>query len=218
MLDTSGNNLHGTPVDEPIYRSVPYGGLGLEFDGVDSRVTIADNPLFQLTHSLTLEATIRLDALAVNAQPIVLRMDDRSGLDPFVLRVTSDGYADFTFRSEDNTRTSLTSNDFVPLGEFVHIAGTLDDATGSMKIFIDGRLSAELTTNLRPIGELDPTRRPGVGIGSWSYEAQNVFDGVIDEVRIWDEARAVPEPSTITLFTMAGLVGAFVAWRKRRRT
>ena len=28
----------------------------------------------------------------------------------------------------------------------------------------------------------------------------------------------VPEPSTITLFTMAGMVGAFVAWRKRKRT
>ena len=29
---------------------------------------------------------------------------------------------------------------------------------------------------------------------------------------------AVPEPSTISLFTMFGVVGTFVAWRKRRRT
>ena len=37
-----------------------------------------------------------------------------------------------------------------------------------------------------------------------------------DNVRL--DATTVPEPSTISLFTMTGLVGAFVAWRKRKRT
>ena len=115
-------------------------------------------------------------------------------------------------------RPTLWSPNPLPLGEFVHVAGTLDDASGLMSLFIDGQPVASLTTALRPIGELDPSQRPGVGLGGWYSSSTQRFNGIIDEVRIWDEARAVPEPSTITLFTMAGLVGAFVAWRKRRRT
>ncbi len=37
----------------------------------------------------------------------------------------------------------------------------------------------------------------------------------IDNVQVYS---SVPEPSTLILFTMAGLVGAFIAWRKRKRT
>src|ERR1700730_9147072 len=68
ILDSSGHNLNGTPVNGPVYRTdvpanpVPQTGapnnLSLQFDGISQRVTIPDNPLFELTHRLTLEVYI----------------------------------------------------------------------------------------------------------------------------------------------------------------
>ena len=164
ILDSSGNNLHGTPLDGPVYRMMTdsHGSLGLGFDGVNDRVTIADDPLFELTQSLTLEAIIRINSLTGASQMIVVRMDDRGGLDPYQLKVTREGLALFIFDSPTE-RTSLVSPDSLPLNETVHLAGTLDDATGEMKLYVNGSVSAEKITDQRPIGQLETGRRPGVG-------------------------------------------------------
>ena len=63
ILDSSGNNLNGTPIGGPVYRSsvaenpIPLTGqpnrLSLDFNGTNQRIFIPDNPLFALTHSLT---------------------------------------------------------------------------------------------------------------------------------------------------------------------
>ena len=45
----------------------------------------------------------------------------------------------------------------MPFGEFVHVAGTLDDATGWMRIYVNGVLAAQTQTSVRPF------RRPGSG-------------------------------------------------------
>ena len=79
-----------TPLNGPVYRSLPQGGFGLEFDGIDDRVAVADDPMFVLTRSLTLEARIRVDALTDTHQAIVMRMDDRPGLDPYQMRVDAE--------------------------------------------------------------------------------------------------------------------------------
>ena len=216
VLDTSGNSLHGTPIDGPIYRLVPDGGQGLEFNGVSTRVTVADDPKFQLTKSLTLEANIRVDALPDTIQLIVARMDDRAGLDAYFMGLTADGHLRFGYDNESGQRTQLIAPDPIPVGVFVHVASTLDDATGDVRLFVDRQLVA-LTEGAewRPLGELDPNHRPGIGIGSWSYEANRVFNGMIDELRVWDEARSVPEPSTAILWLVAGFSGlSIIRWRR----
>ena len=72
IVDSSGNNRHGTPVGNPVYRWVqlPNSTLGLEFDGNDDRVFIPDHPVFQLTNSLTLEADVRINSYPTNAANI----------------------------------------------------------------------------------------------------------------------------------------------------
>ena len=71
------------------------------------------------------------------------------------------------------------------LNQPLHVAGTLDDATGAQKLFINGEEVASQVTNLRPFAVLDPSLKPGVGIGDLqSTLLPQFFDGIIDEVRI----------------------------------
>ena len=54
----------------------------------------------------------------------------------------------------------------LPLGQFIHVAGTLDDASGAMRLYLDGVLISQITTTQRPFGDLDPASNPGIGIGN----------------------------------------------------
>ncbi len=222
ILDSSGRQLHGTPYGGPVYRSVsqPVSSLAFEFDGVDDRVFVADDPLFQLTRSLTLEALVRVDEFGVNRE-VVFRGDNRGGLDPYQLAITAGGQLAFTIDNAANVRTRLLSPDVLPLGELVHVAGTLDDVTGDMKLYINGSLVSETNTVQRPFGPLDPNQSPGIGIGSLNSSEQMLFKGLIDEVRISDTALGpgsfVPEPCSLWLWGMAAVSLGIVVYRVRNR-
>ncbi len=96
-------------------------------------------------------------------------------------------------------------------------SGVLDDATGSMKLYVDGVEVAAATTAIRPLGALDPAWSPGLSIGNTvTGQYGLVHNGWIDEVRISDSPLSpseflVPEPAS------AGLVLMGIGWMVRRR-
>jgi hypothetical protein len=193
ILDYSGNGLHGTALGAPVYRDI-VGSVALVFDGEDDRVIIEDDPRFQLTQSLTLEAIVRIDSYA-NSGVIVWRGDDRSGNDPYAIKFDGDDHADLNLRrtieffiQPEGGRRTLINAPAPPPGEVFHVAGTLDDATGEWKLFINGVAVAETATDLRPFAELDPSQRPRISIGNIDQGGVQHFEGIIDEVRISDVA------------------------------
>ena len=207
VLDSSGNNLHGSPCQDvngvcttmngPVYRAnvaanpVPQMGakntLSLDFNGTDERIFIPDDPLFQLTQSLTIEAWVNVHSIPFPLAQILFRGDDRPGLDPYHLTVEQNSLAFFI----QNAAGALASvSAALPnVNEWVHVAGTLDDATGNQRLYLNGTLAASGVTPVRPLAVLDPNSNPGLGIGSiQSAEGDGHFDqyvdGLIDEVRI----------------------------------
>ena len=80
----------------------------------------------------------------------------------------------------------------MPLGEFVHVAGTLDDATGEMRLYLNSVLVSQTVISIRPFGDLDPASNPGVGIGSHggypTTPHRFLFNGLIDELKLYDNA------------------------------
>jgi hypothetical protein len=175
----------------PMYRSVT-GASGLEFNAGDDRLFVEDNAAFALTGSLTLEAIIRCDGVAPGStfqNQIVFRGDDRPGLDPWFLAVSLEGRLMFHIQDEQNRYTQLHSPQPLPTDRFVHIAGTLDESSKSMRLYIDGKLVVCGETNLQPMGALDPGTIPGVGIGNiQSATYPEGFNGLIAEVRISSRA------------------------------
>ncbi len=192
ILDSSGNGLNGTPIGGPTYQTdvaanpipqtVAANNLSLKFTGNNQFVAVPDDQLFQLTHSLTLEAYVK-PTLFNGAEQIVFRGDDRGGLDPYYLEIGGGGLA-FVIESDNNVVYVADRSIFNVQGSWVHVAGTLDDATGTMSLYLNGILVASAVTSVRPLGPLTGPN-PGIGIGSTqSTTYGGYFTGLIDEVRI----------------------------------
>jgi hypothetical protein len=195
VLDVSGNSLHGTPFVQPVYRAVsrPGSTLGMEFSGGNERVSIADNPLFALTQSLTLEAFIRFDGFPAGTfdfSQILFRGDNRGARDPYFLAVDHpSGRLVFHIENHVGGASEVWSPSAIPISRFIHVAGTLDHATGRQTLYIGGIEVASQVTPIRPFGTLDPAWSPAIGIGNVGTALlAESFGGIIDDVRISDVA------------------------------
>lgn len=215
ILDASGNGLAGTPIGGPVYRQFN-GSLGLEFDGTDDRIVIADDSLFALTQSLSIEAQIRVTAFSSTQQHILFRGDSRGGLDPYTLNLRADGVLRFQIQNELDQGATVRSDNPVPLNQVLHVVGTLNDATDEMQLFINGQLVGTNSTTIRPFATLDSTQNAGLAIGSRQDGSDDFFIGIIDGVRIHDEVIGVPEPSVPGLLSVT-TIGIVAAGRFRRR-
>jgi hypothetical protein len=177
-------------------------------------VFIPDHVLLQLTQSLTLEVYIQIHAIPPanhDFTEIVFRGDDRGALDPYSLALIPDGRLVFHVADTFNNIADVVSPFPLPLDQPLHVAGTLDDATGAQKLFINGQEVASQVTNIRPFAMLDPLRNPGVGIGSLqSTLLPQFFDGILDEVRISNVALTPSEFLPPPL--VGGVINDFVSF------
>ncbi|MDV6029899.1 MAG: hypothetical protein F9B45_07285 [Phycisphaera sp. RhM] len=191
-LDAVGNN-DGTLASGASYTPGVFGQAFL-FDGVDDRVLVEDSSSLRLTRSMTIEAWVRVDSFPTSGHGLVMfRGDDRGGLDPYQITTTPNGTVQFQISSLTG---GMSLSAAMPQGEFVHVAGTLDDATGQMSLYLNGVPVAQTITSERPFGALDPSRNPGIGIGNhggFPTTPHNFpLHGAIDELKIHD----VPLSST----------------------
>src|SRR5262249_32208005 len=159
-------------------------GQAFHFAGGTQVVTIPDAENLKITASLTIESWLNIDAFP---QPgrlgiIFFRGDDRPGFDPYYLTTTPNGTIQFQL---DSGVQQVRLEPRVPAGHYIHVAATLDDATGKMSLFINGKQAATLITAVRPLGDLTGPN-PGIGLGNLEAgvllnELQFGFAGGIDE-------------------------------------
>jgi len=191
ILDSSGNGLDGTPHRKPRYMAVsnPGSTLALHFNGTFARVHVPDDPLFHLTHSLTLEAYVYIEGLQNSFSQIVFRGDDRADLDPYFMCLDPEGRLVFRINDSHGHASLVASPSALPQRQWMHVAATLDDGTGEQAVYVNGSLVASTITSLRPFAHLDPALHPGLGIGALQdVNSTSHFHGNIDDVRISDVA------------------------------
>lgn len=203
--DAAGSN-HGSLVSGATYAGGQV-GQAFSFDGVNDRVQVADSPSLALTQSMTIEGWVKANSIPAQGQQaeIFFRGDDRGGLDPYSLSLQANGMLRFEVTSGTNTMNLWGT---FPVGQFVHVACTLDDATGLANLYLNGALVSQTTTTARPFGALSASSNPGIGIGNHGgYPATPhnfPFHGLIDELKIYDHALSL-EDVRASFFAAGGL-------------
>jgi hypothetical protein len=148
-------------------------GNSLRFDGSNDYVRIEDENALDLTTTYTLEAWIKPEGFSSMAG--IISKYQSNGADGYFIRLSNDApYTGIRFDEHE------TASGILSAGNWYHIAAVNNN--GTRTLYVNGSpvsISGEgYTTN----SNSDPVR-----IGS--DFGGRYFDGVIDEVRIWNVAR-----------------------------
>jgi hypothetical protein len=168
-------------------------GQAFSFDG-DDRIAVPDSDSLEIAPSITIEGWVKIRTWPTDnsfgAAMIVYRGDDRPGFDPFYVAVLDGGVLRFAINSPDSQLAAIDAP--VTTNTFIHFAGTLDNDSGAMKLYIDGVLAAQTNTALRPLGEL-----AGAALGIGHSQAGSGFDfgfeGLVDELKLYSRALTAQE-------------------------
>jgi fibronectin type 3 domain-containing protein len=182
VADQSGNGNAGT------LTNVNWAGAGngkfgdaLSFNGTNASVSVADSASLHLTSALTLEAWVKPTSL--------------SSYDTVIFKERTGYYADALYANTDTNRPStnvFTTSDHelkgtaqLPLNAWSYVSATYDGSV--LALYVNGTQVGTLLFTGPIISSTGPLKIGGNGIwGEW-------FNGLIDEVRVWNVARTATQ-------------------------
>ena len=153
--------------------------MGLQFDGIDDYVEIPNQAPFSLD-TYTIEIILRIDSYPTDDQWILFK-GFFYGNYTVMIYANSEAYS-YLNQNQDGGNFSMGSKNSLPLNEFVHIA--IVRGTEAVTLYINGE---EVSSYSSP-PEAALWEEPVVfGAGGYK-EIEKYFTGIIDEVRISNEA------------------------------
>ncbi len=181
-LDSS--NLGNTGTISGATRT-PNGRIGgaLDFDGVNDIVNIADSSSLDLTSAMTLSAWVRPDVLNGSWRTLIFK--ERPGGVVYGLYAQEGNplpLGQMTVGTSTDARVRGTSQ--LPLSTWTHLAYTYDGT--QQRLWLDGQLVATSAQT----GAM-PQSTGALRIGANLIYGAERFDGLIDEVRVYN--RALPQ-------------------------
>lgn len=178
----------------------------VQFDGVNDRISISGNTsIFNSANTLTVEAWINADVWKANSWQGTIVSKDQNNQSGYVLRCGNNGRLSFTVGVTSGWTEIVTTTPVMQANTWHHVAGVMDN--GTLSIYVDGvqvgsRTSSPISTSVNSVYIGESIGFPG-----------RVFDGRIDEVRIWNIARTQADISanmTVNLpGTTTGLIGYY---------
>jgi hypothetical protein len=195
--DSSGYGNTGT-INGATWVDDQFGGKALSFDGTDDGVvaSVGSGSLAMGGDQLTIAAWIYPTSDSAWDRIVV-----RAGSYYFSRYNVSDPYNALYIMGSDPEGWSKSALGAVPLNTWTHVAFVYDGSNAISYIDFEYSNTTARTGNLINTGD-------DVVIGG--YDAEQ-FDGMIDDVRIYDRAltageiAAIPEPATIALLGLGGL-------------
>ncbi len=179
--------------------------FAIEFDGVNDYIRIADDDALDFTESLCLEAWIKATAWKDQAwQGSILSKDaDEGGTQTgYVMRAGKNGTVQFVATPGWD---EIGSGEMMQLNKWYHVASVYGD--GAMKLYVNGALVAQKDHE----GPLN-TNTVDLLIGEGSGFSGRQFQGMIDEVRIWNIARTEEEINQYIATELEGTEEGLVAY------
>lgn len=165
----------------------------LSFDGVGDYVEIADHANLEFdTNSFSVEAWAYADSDSSNDwRNIVSKKQGTGSSAGWLLRLSkTDGALYPTlFVADGSSSSAAKSPTAVTEGTWYHIAGVVDRSTDTVMIYVDGELMA--STSVSNMGSMSSAVDMRIGI--WSTYVDDMWNGNIDDVRVWNDARSQAE-------------------------
>ncbi|UCE19780.1 MAG: PKD domain-containing protein [Gemmatimonadota bacterium] len=196
FLETSNNSTSDTFTREQ-YISVFDGESALRFDNENSYVLCPADTGLNLTDTFTLEAWIRPEGWGEFPTLGYGRILDKTYLALYLIgsnpAVNNHSLA-IQFMHADNSTSFMTSPEgSIELDTWQHIAVTYDGAAGMVHCYKDG-IEQEISFTGMPSGAIRDNGASDLYIGS-NPTGSYTFDGVMDEIRIWNVVRTAADIS-----------------------
>ena len=203
--DSSGNGLNGTCQGDVAWAAGKVGGAW-QGDGTGDHIRVPNNPKLMIQNAITVSVWLNHQAAPAD-QVICKSTGTGTGWQSnYAIRLDNEGPRRVNWRGRNVANQSLTSTGLLPQNEWAHVACTFDIAAGLNRIYINGVLDSENASTL--------ALNPGDGdlfIGADQYPANTArwwFQGMLDDVRIYDEALTLEQ---IAVVMRGGTLNAGVA-------
>jgi len=181
--DSSGSDNTGTLVNDPLWEVLGKFGSALSFDGMSDYVDCEKN--VDITTAITIEAWIKPSAFT-DYDAIVTNFEWPTDPEGWSFRVMSNKKLVWRAVLSGNSIYSIISNSTMEADNWYHVVLTHD--ASYTRLYINGSLDKEEN----PGGTIVNSGK-ALKIGWDDYAAERVFNGLIDEVRIWNKALEEPE-------------------------
>ena len=190
LTDVSGNNLTGAIVGATWTTAGRYGN-GLSFNGTSNYVDLGNPTALQLTGSMTIEAWVKAAANPADDGQIVAKSDGTG----WQFKTSPDtGPHTFGVGVSGTTGpiTQRYSTTVRALGTWYHVAGVYDATAGTLSTYVNGVLDNGTLRSPIPAAQVNQNVNVNIGRRTGGF----YFNGVIDEVRIYDRALSAAEIQT----------------------
>jgi len=188
VQDSSGRNWHGVLNGGAGY-DTGYAGKALNFNGSSTYVDLPIGPLMPTLDSVTVATHVNFSGGTGSWQRI---FDFGSGTTNYMFLCPRQGTAGamrFVIRSTTVAEQIMDAPTALPTG-WHHVAVTIDSATMTMKLYLDGEQVGSAATKLLP-KDLGVTTQNWLGRSQ--YVADAYFFGLLDEFRIYNKALSAAE-------------------------
>ena len=180
VTDSSGNGMHGTTIGNPTASAAKVCN-GAYMNGTNY-IRIADNPLMDLTDALSITAWIRLNALGAELKTIFSKDEN------YEFHINEVGQVFWWWNTSTGATRSFTSSPYaISLNTWHHI-GVVYSAS-RQSIYIDG-VERAFRTNTN---EILRTNNDPMEIGADQGLANRIWNGGIDEIKLYDRALSAAE-------------------------
>jgi hypothetical protein len=190
--DFSGNGNNGQ-----VYNGTSVAGRygnALSFNGIDNYVQVPDSSSLHITTALTITAWIKTTGSGMTFRNrIVDKWGSNNQGGGWNLNIwDSSGKLGFEQRYWNGSQmfgTGLQGNTVVTDNAWHFVCATLDSGTATAKLYVDGRLDAQSTSFTNPL----LSNNENLAIGAFSVSNYNLFNGITDEVQIYNRALSAAE-------------------------
>jgi len=203
-ITVTSMDVDNSPVTIPVEVHIVYGNNtgSRDFESSSSQcayITDGNQTGLDITGDLTIEAAVKMESVPGNNKSVAIvskyqQSGDQRSYYLFYYQDASDStfigvYTTSNGISDSNGKFWLSPISALSVGAWYHIAVTLDVSATTAKIYVNGQLHNTNTSHAASIYNSSAPFRIGAGGDGPTY----FWDGLIDDVRIWNVVRTPTE-------------------------